>query len=160
MLHCCNIDFQYFSMIEMFLFFFCFSRTDGQESPMLTEPADADSNSDKSRCKYGELVILGWVYIFAEADIKIYMLKAPSRFRMLSLILNDSFENKSSWLVRLINKRGKEIRAEQTFHNPQLNVMSLILILFPPFLNTTSPSSPWIQKKNHFVQNKSRPLIK
>lgn len=39
-------------------------RTDGRESPILTEPADADGkdgNSDKTRCKYGELVILGWV---------------------------------------------------------------------------------------------------
>lgn len=33
-------------------------RTDGRESPVLTE-SDADHNSDKPRVKYGELVILG-----------------------------------------------------------------------------------------------------
>jgi hypothetical protein len=35
-----------------------FCRTDGRESPILTE-SDADHNSDKPRVKYGELVILG-----------------------------------------------------------------------------------------------------
>lgn len=36
-----------------------FFRTDGRESPILTE--SDDHSSDKPRVKYGELVILGWV---------------------------------------------------------------------------------------------------
>lgn len=35
-----------------------YCRTDGRESPVLTE-SEADHNSDKPRIKYGELVILG-----------------------------------------------------------------------------------------------------
>lgn len=43
-------------------------RTDGRESPILTEPADADGNSDKTRCKYGELVILGYNGYLPQGD--------------------------------------------------------------------------------------------
>lgn len=35
--------------------------TDGTESPILVE-TDGDAHNDKPRIKYGELVILGWVF--------------------------------------------------------------------------------------------------
>lgn len=47
---------------KFFNHFYISYRTDGRESPMLTE-SDADHNSDKPKVKYGELVILGWVCI-------------------------------------------------------------------------------------------------
>lgn len=50
------------SNIEIMIFIFVFiCSTDGTESPILADP-EAEGRSDKPKFKYGELVILGWVF--------------------------------------------------------------------------------------------------
>lgn len=92
-------------------------RTDGRESPILAE-SDADGNSDKSRCKYGELVILGWVLWCHYINYLLHTLLTFSfghldRLQSLQWRAFRVTKVKARWCC----SEGKRNRAKWTFRN-------------------------------------------